>query len=157
MDNISESNIQKKDIENFSLNIHTLEEQLKISDKLMEFDWIEYYDYAKQILNDTGANECSCRVGVSRFYYAAFHIAQKYAKQESITIIDAGKTHEKLWISLEQSNNNNAKRVAALGNALKRLRTISDYRSGISVDLRDLQNAFRHAEKILSLCNVTNC
>lgn len=123
----------------------------------MEFDWIEYYNYAEQILNDTGANECYCRVGVSRFYYAAFHIAQEYAKKETIPMLDGGSLHERLWTSLEKSNIDNAKQVAALGNALKQMRTVSDYRNGIAVDLRDLRKAFIHARKILSLCNAISC
>lgn len=118
----------------------------------MKFDWVEYYDYAKSILDDKGSNECSCRVGISRFYYAAYHVAKNYATQKSITSYEGGGTHERLWKSLEQSDIKDAKLVASWGNTLKVLRTISDYNDGHSIDMRNLMIAFNCAKKILSLC-----
>lgn len=122
----------------------------------MRFDWVEYYDYAKSILEDKGADECSCRVGISRFYYAAYHVAKNYAIQKSIPQFEGGGTHERLWKSLEQSNSKDAKLVASWGNTLKVLRKVSDYDDGHSIDMRNLQIAFSCAKQILSLCQAIN-
>lgn len=118
------------------------------------FNWVEYYEYAKDILSDTGADECSCRVGISRFYYSAYHTAKKYAEQHSIVMCEGGGMHERLWISLGESNNDNARLISSFGNTLKKLRMLSDYNDGHGVDCRDLKNAYRCANQILTLCQV---
>lgn len=120
----------------------------------MSFDWSEYFSYAENIFSDISVDECSCRVGISRFYYSAYHKAKQYALFKSIHMLSGGSEHEKLWNSLAQSEEDNARRMASLGNTLKRLRKISDYDAGHSIDRRQLEIAYNCAKKIFDLCRM---
>ena len=44
--------------------------------------------------------------------------------------------------------------MASLGNTLKRLRKISDYDAGHSIDRRQLEIAYNCAKKIFDLCRM---
>lgn len=81
-------------------------------------------------------------------------LQKKYAEQHSIVMCEGGGMHERLWISLGESNNDNARLISSFGNTLKKLRMLSDYNDGHGVDCRDLKNAYRCANQILTLCQV---
>lgn len=115
----------------------------------MSFDWEEFLNFAKGFDSDSCTDECGCRIGISRAYYAAFHCVDDYVKSRGIQLLLGGSAHEKLWNSLKEHETNfNLRKLGADGDRLKKSRHDADYVSDCSIDKRDLNKACILAEKI---------
>lgn len=68
----------------------------------MSFDWIQYLEFAGQLLEAPEApelsslNEASLRSAASRAYYATFHCALDLATREGFEAWDSGSDHSRL-------------------------------------------------------------
>src|SRR3989344_3050235 len=45
----------------------------------MAFDWNGYLEFAREVQTNAGASEAHKRAAISRAYYAAYHLALRYA------------------------------------------------------------------------------
>ena len=118
----------------------------------MAFDWKEYFTYAEKIYEDSCVDECLCRIGISRFYYAAFNISKDFAQNKNIPPYPGGGAHEGLWLSFQGNADSKIKKVGTLGSSIKGLRHIADYKARQIIDKRDLDIAYLAAKEILKIC-----
>ena len=115
----------------------------------MSFDWEEFIKFAKDFDSDSGIDECGCRVGISRAYYATYHCVNDYVKSKGIQLMSGGSSHERLWNSLKTNEtSSNLRKLGADGDRLKISRKHADYDCDCSIDKRDLNKACILAENI---------
>jgi len=124
------------------------------------FDWKEYLNLAEQLTRvtiDTVSDEACLRTAVSRAYYAAFHIANDFAKNKdenlfkqvkNETVIDKKGNprrrgdHEVVIEFLMRNSDNNIMEAGVKLEGLKKERVRCDYYDNI-------KNIFALAQKVI--------
>ena len=88
------------------------------------FDWADYLRLAEDLANKP--DEASQRTSISRAYYFVYHIASARAISNGHPA--GGNSHSKIWQLYQgQTTNKDARRLAALGQSMKRVREYADY------------------------------
>lgn len=85
------------------------------------FNWADYLTLATILSSNSG--EASQRSAISRAYYYAFHAATIHANSNGYT----ERSHGRLWKMYQADADLNARRLAALGNQMKKAREDADY------------------------------
>ena len=111
----------------------------------MTFEWREYFDYAKRLLDSTPKTthlsqqqECKYRCSVSRAYYAAYNTAGDYASEHMNYKRPAeGRDHQNLAdFFIKFWEDTKVIQFAEIGeelNTMRDLRHSADYRSGMKI------------------------
>jgi uncharacterized protein (UPF0332 family) len=65
----------------------------------MSFEWADYLELAKSLYSSpstSGGDEAALRTATSRAYYAAYHLALEFARNEKYTPYHTGDDHQGL-------------------------------------------------------------
>jgi uncharacterized protein (UPF0332 family) len=89
------------------------------------FDWAEYLRLATDLSQNP--DEASHRTSISRAYYSVYHAASAQAIRNGYP--SGQGSHARIWKVFAQDQNKASKRLAQLGNTMKRVRELADYRS----------------------------
>lgn len=123
----------------------------------MSFDWEEFLNCAKDLDSKSCTDECGCRIGISRAYYATYHCVNDYVKSKGIQLMSGGSTHERLWNTLKSYKNDaDLCKLGADGDRLKKSRRDADYEPSNSIDKRELKKACILAENIHNIVKKIN-
>jgi len=87
------------------------------------FDWGQYLTLATKLSLNT--DEASQRTSISRAYYSVFHAASALAISSGYP--KGQNSHAGIWNAFAKDSNKDAKRLAHLGNTMKRIRVQADY------------------------------
>lgn len=112
------------------------------------YDWNQFYVFSKK-LNEDISFFCDDihtkhRVIMSRTYYAAYHKAKTFVKENKLDTVYVGGEHERIVLALKRANKGGAsfkRSCHQLGNLLERLklnRHKADYRDDIDFTAREV-------------------
>lgn len=118
----------------------------------MTFGWKDFLSVANDF-SKKDLGEAYNRTGISRAYYAAYHVAADYANEKNLTqkVDVSGNplgTHEQVWRGLQSSSDAQIRVAGSLGSSLKATRVKADYRKA-PVSFSCLKNACSQAKKII--------
>lgn len=113
------------------------------------FDWYEYLRLARTL--STNADEASQRTSISRAYYFVYHIASAQAIANGYPPGEGA--HQKLWAYYQKDANKDARRLAALGHSMKRVRESADYKAVIPQIPDQMTQQLTDADKFLEQIN----
>ncbi len=140
----------------------------------MKFDWLEYYDLAKELAGINSSNsensanssksqisQAKLRSSISRAYYATFCIARNYLRDvlfvPRLSRARSGDVNEHQYVADEfQHNNGKNKKMIEIGNDLSRLRQLrnkADYEDTIYNLEKEVKYALKLAENIIFKIN----
>ncbi|MDJ0616066.1 MAG: HEPN domain-containing protein [Calothrix sp. MO_192.B10] len=145
----------------------------------MKFNWLEYYDLAKELADDTSAINCEnsannpksqiseakLRSSISRAYYAAFCLARNYLRDvlhdPRLSKARSGDTNEHQYVADEFKNYNKGKnkKMTEIGNDLARLRQLrnkADYDDTIFNLKKEAKLALKYASYIINKLDELN-
>ena len=102
-----------------------------------DFDWQEFFNYAKNVKDKLrtfgtfdGAQEALCRNGISRAYYAAFHIAKSFLESNSnLQRRNNEGSHEFVINALKKQRDNELKEIGMELDTLRIRRVRADYQA----------------------------
>jgi len=117
----------------------------------MKFEWSQYIEVADslgEIAEQRQENqEAFYRAGISRAYYAAFHMTKLAFDFES----SFGSEHARLLVFLNEGTSQKKKKIRKILSRLKVGRVQADYHERPKVTKNDLQISLRDARKILEM------
>lgn len=118
----------------------------------MTFDWNQYLILAKT-LSAASTDDASLRSAVSRSYYCAFNLALLRAQSNSYRTPDdgTGGSHDHLWDLYGRNDNQNCKRIAVIGQRMKRRRVKADYRAQFDKLADGVKDAISDAEECVMI------
>lgn len=91
----------------------------------MDFNWIEYWDFAKGLLPQNSSDqksECECRVGISRAYYACYHRVKTWIQTETGYAPTGGSVHKWAFDTLLDIANDYSRNDLEKSRQIKELR-----------------------------------
>ncbi len=92
----------------------------------MAFDWADYLTLAKELA--TRDDEAAQRSAMSRAYYAAFHSARSFLRQEGVSISNPGLgEHKSVWDAFQNSRDDQRIQIGQRGERLRLFRNRADY------------------------------
>jgi hypothetical protein len=86
----------------------------------------DFLDVAGELV--TGVREADWRSGVSRAYYAAFHVASTLLGRCGFTVPEAEQAHGYMWLRLSNTGRPDVDGVGADLKDLRRVRNWADYK-----------------------------
>ncbi|MBW4668791.1 MAG: HEPN domain-containing protein [Cyanomargarita calcarea GSE-NOS-MK-12-04C] len=141
----------------------------------MKFDWLEYYDLAKELADVNSTNsgdssdnpksnnpkskisEAKLRSSISRAYYGAFCTARNYLRDvlldRRLSKAGSADINEHQYVADEFKHNRSSKKMIEIGNDLSRLRQFrnkSDYDDNIYNLEKEVSFALKLAENIIT-------
>ncbi len=141
----------------------------------MKFDWLEYYDLAKELADVNSTNsgdssdnpksnnpkskisEAKLRSSISRAYYSAFCTARNYLRDvlldPRLSKARSGDVNEHQYVADEFKHNRSSKKMIEIGNDLSRLRQFrnkSDYDDNIYNLEKEVSFSLKLAENIIT-------
>lgn len=112
----------------------------------MAFDWAHYLAHAKRLIEPDVVGEADSRSAVSRAYYALYHAALRYARNELAFIEPRSSPHEALWKHLDRPQREE-KQLYRSGTGLKEDRIKADYKGLERIDKLRAMDAIAKAER----------
>jgi len=112
----------------------------------VSFDWRKYLELAQSLCADREASEASLRAGISRAYYAAFHVCRKHAGVPT----DGPDSHARVWNKMSESPDRVEKSIGASGDRIKGMRKKADYDPHARIDRRTAQTAIEEAVSLIA-------
>lgn len=95
---------------------------------MKRFDWAEYLDFARYLCEEDYEDEAALRSAISRAYYAAYNLAEKFRSDRNIPLSGKkGNLHDKLWATFGESSNSVWQAIATNGDNLREARNRVDY------------------------------
>jgi hypothetical protein len=118
----------------------------------MSFDWAKYLDLARS-LSTAASDEASLRSAVSRSCYCAFNLAMSRAAANSYRTSDdgTGGSHDQLWEMYGRNDDQDCKRLALLGQRMKRRRVKADYRASFEKLPDEVKSTIADAEACVAI------
>jgi len=98
---------------------------------LIVFEWEDFLALAERLVREVD-DESSLRTGISRAYYAAYHVAAIRVRANGL--LTRRHTHQRAWSSL--ASEAALEDAARSGDFLRRLRVAADYRGRFPGDIR---------------------
>jgi uncharacterized protein (UPF0332 family) len=92
----------------------------------MPFDWNDFLTLAEELA--ARDDQASKRTAISRAYYSVFHAANARAERTTGRSASLGNSHWWCWSQYSTTNDNLARKIAANGERLKKIRTQADYK-----------------------------
>ena len=114
----------------------------------MAFRWAEFLKVARSL--EAKGDEGSLRASVSRAYYAAFGETRELLEKERGKQFPADSVHQAVLDSLDGSYVPQRMVLASNLKSLKGQRVRADYRSEVTVELRDAAKAIEDARLLLA-------
>lgn len=115
------------------------------------FDWREYLMLAEQLAR-SDSSEAELRTAISRAYYAVYHRASTYIRDQALVPATERLSHQKAWVTMRATGDPDRIDAAVRGDQLKRRREEADYRATFPDDLlRAAHEAIFEARMILDL------
>jgi hypothetical protein len=103
-----------------------------------DFDWSQYLALANELGQRSDA--ASLRTAISRGYYYVYHLALQRAKKNGFIPAQGEAVHTQLWRLFNASPEADCRKLAQIGERLKRNRVRADYQP-IFVRLADETDA----------------
>lgn len=110
-------------------------------------DFRNYLNLAVALVN--GSSEAEWHSGVSRAYYAAFHVARQLLSSLNFTVPLAERAHGYLWLRLANAGHADVSDAGNRLNALRRERNRAEYDAHISVSQSSARTHVQRAEEII--------
>src|SRR5918998_841448 len=98
------------------------------------FDWQGYLALAEQLAR-SGGTEAERRTAISRAYYAVYHRASSYVREQVLVPTTERLTHQKVWAAVGADSDPIRIDTAVRGNRLQRRRVEADYQAAFPPDL----------------------
>lgn len=130
-----------------------------------EFDWQEFLNFAKMIFDDykklskvTMVEESTCRIGISRAYYATFHNAEKFLREiEKNFQPQLGEgPHDRIINAFKRTDNPYHKKIYSKLGMMKDLRERADYSPQRYSERYSAGNAIGELQKAISFADSVN-
>jgi uncharacterized protein (UPF0332 family) len=113
------------------------------------FDWAEYLDFARHLIQADNPTEAELRSAISRAYYASFHAARDYLIQaQRLNPLNRQHVHTEGWRVLRTTQYANAVAAAERGFRLLSFRRKADYELSYPLLAHEARRAVREAEQI---------
>lgn len=112
------------------------------------FDWTQYFELAKVLA--AAPIESHQRSAISRSYYAVFCLSRQYVERFHKVNTDRS-IHSQVWGWLQNSPNTDLKRLATLGDRMRRRRNQADYNDRIDNLKRITEDVLIKAEQCLGI------
>jgi uncharacterized protein (UPF0332 family) len=115
------------------------------------FDWAEYLDFARHLVQADTSTEAELRSAISRAYYASFHIARDYLIQaQHLNPLSRQHVHREVWRVLRTNPHLEAVAAAERGFRLLAFRRKADYEGRYPLLSHEARRAIREAEQIIA-------
>lgn len=118
------------------------------------FDWIDFLHLAAELANPP-EDEARQRTGMSRAYYAAYHVATRRIVGELRFVL--GRPQHQLWGELRQQTRPDLREIGERGRDLHLIRVRADYHQPFNRDdsrldsIPDAGEAIRLATELIAL------
>ncbi len=113
------------------------------------FDWTDYLVLAERSAAPD-ADEATLRTAISRAYYAVYHRASTYVRDNALVLARSRLTHQRVWEAFAGVNDARHAEVAVRGDRLRRLRTLADYHNPFPGDLGNMTYAATREARIVN-------
>ncbi len=100
------------------------------------FDWEEFLAFAERLV-ERDVEEVALRTAISRAYYAVYHRASTYIRDNDLLPAGEGLTHRKVWDTLQAASERRRFDIGSRGRRLQRRRTSADYHNPYPGDIQD--------------------
>lgn len=121
----------------------------------MKFDWSEYFNLAKELI-DSDTNEAKQRSSISRAYYAAFCLARNYLRDYLEIKPRSDENKHKFVAEKFQHHDRKNQKMIEIGRDLSRLRSDrnkADYEDTLLNLTNKNKSALKIAENIINKIN----
>ena len=112
------------------------------------FDWSDFLDVAEELAQRTG-DEAALRTAIGRAYYAALGMARDHLARSGIRIPQAA-AHTIVWDRFRASPDRAERRIANLGQQLRKRRRRADYDASYPDIASDARKVVRWARRLLT-------
>lgn len=118
------------------------------------FDFEEYLRFSKSVERDSSLlnKEVYRRIAVSRAYYSAYMIANKYVKERFGDLYNGTSgigSHQQLWTFIRRLQKENGYKISEKASRILKLRHDADYNPNKLISKHDLMQANLEATDII--------